>query len=113
MNTVSTDRFKTIISDAIRPAYKNVNDWMSSDSYIANQLRDGIRTARDRFDEIPYASLNEREVLKAMLLKVDDVLRFYGKQPGNAGEWESSALRIVERQILKMLEGSEYSVDAV
>lgn len=99
----STDNLQALIDEVTRPAYENVESWMRSDPDVAAQLRDGLRTLLDRFDAVEANDQPAGVLLDRLLTATREVLAHYQSLPGSQGEWECSALRKVESEIIKLL----------
>ena len=91
-----------LIHKATEEAYQNAHEWMSSDSSIASQLRDGIRTAMSSFSEINSETEEVESLLNLMQEELEKVLIYYRQLPGNFGQWECSALNIIARSVGNM-----------
>jgi hypothetical protein len=99
-----------LIDQATRKAYNNATDWMRSDPAIAAQLRDGLRTTIEAFDAIEAeADTPDAVLLGRMLAVVEEVLRYYQGLPGSQGEWECSAVGIVKREIIDLIDRTDNS----
>ena len=94
-------QFKDLIKQVTTTAYDNVTGWMGKDPDTASQLRDGIRTVLDKFDEIEFTDCSKNEVLMKMLHAVDAVLQYYRSLPGEQGTWECSAVNRIYNELHK------------
>lgn len=95
---------QALIHQATQKAYENVADWMGTDSYVASQLRDGLRTALEAFDDIDDEQQDADYLLHQLQNKLSNVLNFYQQLPGSQGEWECSALSIARREVDRLIE---------
>lgn len=109
-NINSSKLLEILIHKATEKAYANAYDWISSDSSIASQLRDGIRTARSSFSEISSETedvdvdVDVDDLLNLMQEKLEKVLKYYRGLPGDYGQWECSALNIIARSVGLLIE---------
>jgi len=103
-NIKSSKLLELLIHKATKKAYINAYDWMSSDSSIASQLRDGIRTTTSSFSEINSETEDVETLLALMQEKLEKNLKYYRQLPGDYGQWECSALNIITRSIANMRE---------
>ncbi len=103
-NKANSKLLQFLIHKATEEAYRNAYEWMTSDSSIASQLRDGIRTAVSYFSEIDIEIEDPNIILDLMQKKLSKALTYYKQLPGDYGQWECSALNIINRNITKMIE---------
>ncbi len=92
-----------LMHQATKEAYENAYEWMESDTTISSQLRDGVRTVRNSFSEIDNSIEDVEIILMLMQERLKKVLNYYQQLPGDYGQWECSALNIVNRNIAKMI----------
>ena len=104
MNTNS--KLQTLIDQVTRKAYENVVSGMGTDPDIAAQLRDGLRTVVELFNAIENNEATPEVLLNHMLAIVQKVLSHYQSLPGSQGEWECSAVGMVEREIIELLQNT-------
>ena len=112
---------QNLIDKVTEKAYQNSLDWQKRDFSIASDLRSGIRSARVAFLEIDdqlklalrdrYLDNSEntvadyRSILQQMLIALEPVWQYYRSLPSNYGEWECSALGIIEDEINRLIVG--------
>ena len=100
----ANSKLQTLIDQVTRKAYENVVSWMGSDPDIAGQLRDGLRTVVELFNTIENDDETTEGLLNHMLAIVQKALSHYQSLPGSQGEWECSAVGMVEREIIELLQ---------
>jgi len=77
---------------------------MKSDVSISSQLRDGINTAISNFSKIDNEIKDSAVILNLMQEHLYKALSYYRQLPGDYGQWECSALNIINRNIREMIE---------
>ena len=106
---------QTLIDKVTEKAYQNSLDWEKRDFSIASDLRSGIRSARVAFlgieeldlDKSENTVLDYRSILEQMLIALEPVWKYYRSLPSSYGEWECSAIGIIEDEINRLI-SSDY-----
>ncbi len=103
---------RTLINKATQRAVQNSRDWQKRDFRIASNLSSGISSARVAFLKIEDQLEPEensisgdycRSLLEKMLIALESVWQIYRSLPSGYGEWECSALGIIEDDIKKLI----------
>ena len=103
---------RTLINQTTQRAIQNSRDWQKRDFRIASNLSSGISSARVAFLKIEDQlepeenSISEdycRSFLEKMLIALEPIWQIYRRLPSGYGEWECSALGIIEDDIKKLI----------
>ena len=106
---------QTLIDKVTEKAYQNSLDWEKRDFSIASDLRSSIRSARVAFLDIEDLDLGKpentvkyyRSILEQMLIALKPVWQYYRGLPSSYGEWECSALGIIEDEIRRLISSEQ------
>lgn len=103
-NKANSNLLQFLIHKATEESYKNAYEWQTSDGDIASQLRDGIKTAVSYFSKIDNDINAPNIILNLMQEHLNKALKYYRQLPGDYGQWECSALNIINKNVKKMVE---------
>lgn len=108
---MTSPTLQALINKATEKATQNAYRWEKSDFSISSQLRKGVRDARVAFKRIDEQEVQHKlnllvhsqSLLEEMLVALQPVFGYYRSLPGSYGEWECSALGIIEDQIKQLI----------
>ena len=109
MKNMQSIILQAIINRATEKARQNAYQWEERDFSISSDLRKGVRDARvaflgiDELEETQNSLAHSQSLLKKMLVTLEPVFNRYRSLPGSYGEWECSALGIIEDEIKKLI----------
>ena len=93
-----------LVYQSTRAAEENAASWSATDPEISAGLRRGIAAAKQAFSEIEEAADDIGAAVASMQQKVAECLAYYSRLPDPLGEWECSALHIVENGIQALVD---------